>query len=251
MRSTAINILGVSVHPLTVSDLHEQLAEVIERGGRARVLHVNVHGLNLADEQPWLRDMLNRAEIVFCDGAGVILGARLLGHHIPERITYADWMWRLADFAADRGYSLYFLGANPGVAQAAADCLLDHYPNLKIVGVQHGYFHPSVGHPENNAVVQRINEARPNILVVGMGMPLQEKWLRDNWPCLNINIALTGGAVFDYLSGELQRAPRWMTDNSLEWLGRLLIEPQRLWRRYLIGNPRFLWRVLRQRSASR
>jgi N-acetylglucosaminyldiphosphoundecaprenol N-acetyl-beta-D-mannosaminyltransferase len=251
MPSAIIDILGVGVRPLTVDDLHQQLAEIIDRGDRAQVLHVNVHGLNLADEQPWLREVLNRAEIVFCDGAGVILGARLLGHHIPERITYADWMWQLADFAVERGYSLYFLGAKPGVAQAAADHLLTHYPGLKIVGVQHGYFNQSVGHPENNAVVDHINEARPNILIVGMGMPLQERWLRDNWHCLNTNIALTGGAVFDYLSGELQRAPRWMTDNSLEWLGRLLIEPQRLWRRYLVGNPRFLWRVLRQRSAAR
>ena len=155
MASTAIDILGVSVHPLTVTGLHEQLTEVIERGDRAQVLHVNVHGLNLADEQPWLRDVLNQAEIVFCDGAGVILGARLLGHYIPERITYADWIWQLADFAVGRGYSLYFLGAKPGVARAAADRLLAHYPGLKIVGVQHGYFDQSVGHPENIAVVNQ------------------------------------------------------------------------------------------------
>ncbi|MEZ4642784.1 MAG: WecB/TagA/CpsF family glycosyltransferase [Chloroflexota bacterium] len=78
-------------------------------------------------------------------------------------------------------------------------------------------------------------------------MPVQEKWLLENRENLNVNVIMTGGAVFDYVSGELQRAPKWMTDNGLEWLGRLLIEPRRLWRRYLVGNPVFLWRVLKQR----
>jgi N-acetylglucosaminyldiphosphoundecaprenol N-acetyl-beta-D-mannosaminyltransferase len=247
MTPPAIDILGVPVHPLTVSQLHDYIAAVIDRGERARVLNVNAHCMNLAVEQPWLHGFLNGAEIVFCDGAGVILGARLLGHHIPERITYADWMWQLAEFAESHGYSLYFLGARPGVAQAAADRLQQHYPGLRIAGVQHGYFDQTPGHPDNQAVVERINAARPNILLMGMGMPRQERWVCENWDALNVNIALTGGAVFDYMSGELQRAPRWMTDHGLEWLGRLLIEPQRLWRRYLVGNPLFLGRILRTR----
>ena len=91
-----MRILGVDVHPLGVDALHGRLGDVIERRGRALVLHANVHGLNLAWEQPWLRDFLNSAALVFCDGAGVMLGARLLGRRIPERITYADWMWQLA-----------------------------------------------------------------------------------------------------------------------------------------------------------
>jgi len=242
-----VEILGVQVHPLTVDELHEQLAAVIDVNGRARVLHVNAHGLNLAAERPWLRAFLNTAEIVFCDGAGVMLGARLLGYHIPQRITYADWMWQLAAFCAGRGFSLYFLGARPGVAAAAAAQLQARYPALKIAGVQHGYFNQAADHEENQGVIARINETGADILLVGMGMPRQEQWLRDNWTRLQINVALTGGAVFDYMSGELRRAPRWMTDNGLEWLGRLLIEPGRLWKRYLLGNPIFLARVLASR----
>ncbi|HRO25475.1 MAG TPA: glycosyltransferase, partial [Promineifilum sp.] len=90
MRPPPINILGVQVHPLTVDQLHEELAQLIETDAHAEVLHVNVHGMNLSADNPWLRDYLNQAEIVFCDGAGIILGARILGQHIPERITYAD-----------------------------------------------------------------------------------------------------------------------------------------------------------------
>ncbi len=251
MRPPLINILGVQVHPLTVDQLHEELAQLIETDAHAEVLHVNVHGMNLSADNPWLRDYLNQAEIVFCDGAGIILGARILGQHIPERITYADWMWQLAEFAAARGYSFYFLGAKPGIAQTAADRMIAHFPELKIAGVRDGYFNKDNGHPDNEAVLADINAARPNILIVGMGMPMQERWLLDNWSRIDANIALTGGAVFDYISGDLKRAPAWMTNNGLEWLGRLLIEPRRLWQRYIVGNPVFLARVIRERLHHR
>jgi len=251
MRPPPINILGVQVHPLTVDQLHEELAQLIETDAHAEVLHVNVHGMNLSADNPWLRDYLNQAEIVFCDGAGIILGARILGQHIPERITYADWMWQLAEFAAARGYSFYFLGAKPGIAQTAADRMIAHFPELKIAGVRDGYFNKDNGHPDNEAVLADINAARPNILIVGMGMPMQERWLLDNWSRIDANIALTGGAVFDYISGDLKRAPAWMTNNGLEWLGRLLIEPRRLWQRYIVGNPVFLVRVIRERLHHR
>lgn len=246
-----INILDVMVDPLTTRQLNGLITAHIDDTRHSCFLNVNVHCLNLATELTWLRDYLNDADVVFCDGAGVMLGARILGHHIPERITYADWMWDLAAVAAERGYSFYFVGARPGVAAAAAARLQARYPSLIIAGVDHGYFDKTPGSPENEAVIGRINAARPHILLLGFGMPLQEQWLRDNWSALQVNIGLTGGAVFDYLSGELKRAPRWMTDNGLEWLGRLLIEPGRLWQRYVLGNPKFLARVLAQRLRGR
>lgn len=250
-RPEVVNILGVQVHPVDVATLHAIIAAEIAADHHSLVLNVNVHCLNLAYKHAWLRDFLNEAEFVFCDGAGVILGARILGKHIPQRITYADWTWQLAAFAADHGYSLYFLGGRPGVADKAAQTLQARFPALRVVGTQHGFFDKTAGGEENASVVAAINAAAPNILMVGFGMPLQERWLRDNWQQLNVNIGLTGGAVFDYVSGELQRAPRWMTDNGMEWLGRLLIEPRRLWQRYVVGNPIFMLRVLRQRLQER
>jgi N-acetylglucosaminyldiphosphoundecaprenol N-acetyl-beta-D-mannosaminyltransferase len=133
------------------------------------------------------------------------------------------------------------------VADKAAANLKARFPDLRIVSTHHDYFDKTPGSAENEAVIEQINAVKPNILIVGFGMPLQERWLMENWDHIDANVALTGGAVFDYVSGELQRAPRWMTDNGLEWLGRLLIEPRRLWKRYLIGNPLFIWRVLKQR----
>jgi N-acetylglucosaminyldiphosphoundecaprenol N-acetyl-beta-D-mannosaminyltransferase len=176
-----------------------------------------------------------------------MLAARLLGRRIPERITYADWAWRLAAFAEAEGFSVYLLGARPGVAQEAARRLQARYPDLEIVGVHHGFFDHAAGSLENEAVVREINDARPDILLVGMGMPLQEYWLMENQDRLQGGVVLTGGAVFDYVSGGLRRGPRALTHSGFEWLARLLVEPRRLWRRYLIGNPLFLLRVLRQR----
>ena len=242
-----INVLGVGVDPLTVEELHERMLGFVENGDHALVLHANAHGLNLAYRDERLRGFLNGAQLVFCDGAGVMLAARLLGRGIPERNTYADWTWKLAAFAEERGLSLFFLGARPGVAEKAARRLEYRFPKLRIAGAEHGYFDRTPGSPENEAVIKKINAARPDVLLVGFGMPLQELWLAENWEKVDANVALTGGAVFDYVSGELRRGPRFLTDHGLESVARLIIEPRRMWRRYIVGNPLFLLRVVKQR----
>ena len=246
-----IDVLGVGVDPVTVGELHAEIGNYIRQDAHALVLNANVHCLNLAYKDDELRTLLNGAEVVFCDGSGVMLAARILGRLIPERITYADWMWQLAAFAASEGFSLYFLGARPGVARKAAGNLKDLHPNLKIAGVRHGYFDRTRESPENDAVVDEINAVSPDILVLGFGMPLQERWLMQNWQRIDARVGLTGGAVFDYVSGELRRGPKILTDNGFEWLARMLVEPGRLWRRYVVGNPLFLLRVVRQRLRQR
>jgi N-acetylglucosaminyldiphosphoundecaprenol N-acetyl-beta-D-mannosaminyltransferase len=242
-----VNVLGVGVDPLTVEELHAEIERLVRDRKCGLVLNVNAHCLNLCYEDPKLRDFLNGAEVVFCDGAGVMLAARILGRRIPGRITYADWAWQLAGFAEARNFSLYFLGARPGVAQAAARRLKQRYPGLNMAGVHHGYFDRS----ENEVVVQKINAAAPDILLVGLGMPLQEYWLMENRHKLDAGFALTGGAVFDYVSGRLRRGPRLLVSGGFEWLARLLIDPRRLWRRYLVGIPLFLLRVVKQRLGVR
>lgn len=237
-----INILGVGVDAVAVGELHGVIRHFIREGRRATILNVNAHCLNLAYRDPSLRRFLNAADVVFCDGAGVMLAARLLGGRIPERITYADWIEALSDLAEAEEFSLYFLGGRSGVAEKAAMELRRSRPGLEISGARHGYFEKS----ENEAVVGEVNAASPDILIVGMGMPTQERWLMENRGELNVRVALAGGAVFDYASGVLRRGPRLLTDNGLEWLARLAIEPKRLWRRYLVGNPLFMLRVMRQ-----
>jgi N-acetylglucosaminyldiphosphoundecaprenol N-acetyl-beta-D-mannosaminyltransferase len=240
----AVPILGVPVRALTAEELNTWIGRRINRGDRAMVLNVNAHAFNIAHKDTRMRTLLSRrADLVFADGAGVVLAARMLGGRIPGRITYADWIWSLAAFAEARGHSMFFLGARPGVADRAADRLRKRHPALRIVGVQHGYFDRARASAENDDVVARINAADPDILIVGLGMPAQEFWLGDNWPLLTARIGLAGGAVFDYTSGELRRGPAILVDNGLESVARLLVEPRRLFRRYVLGNPAFLIRV--------
>jgi N-acetylglucosaminyldiphosphoundecaprenol N-acetyl-beta-D-mannosaminyltransferase len=241
------SLLGVNITCHDALSLHANIRDLVQREERGLILNVNVNCLNLAYENPWLLRFLNEAHLVYSDGAGVQLAARLLGHAVPPRVTFADWIWDLAEFCQSQAYSLYFLGARPDIASRAADVLQRRLPRLQVVGTHHGYFNKLKGGPENERVVAKINACRPDMLIVGFGMPAQEAWLKDNWPDLDVHVGLTGGAVFDYVSGALRRPPQWMTNNGLEWFGRLLIEPRRLWRRYLIGNPLFLWRILQQR----
>lgn len=245
-RPGQVEVLGVGVDPVTVDGLHAEIRRLVRRRG-GLVLNVNAHCLNLCHGDPALRRFFGAADLVFCDGAGVRLAAKILGGYLPERITYADWLPRFAAFAERENLSLFFLGARPGVAENAARKLRSAHPSLKVVGVRHGFFDLVAGDPENEGVVMEINAASPDVLLLGLGMPLQERWLMENLDRLNVGVALTGGAAFDYASGGLRRGPRLLTDNGLEWLARLLAEPRRLWRRYLVGNPLFLARVLRQR----
>jgi N-acetylglucosaminyldiphosphoundecaprenol N-acetyl-beta-D-mannosaminyltransferase len=242
-----IELLGIRFAGASQPELLQALAGRIADRRKTLVLSGNAHAFNLAYEQAWLRDLYNRADFVRIDGAGVRLGARLLGQTLPPRMTWADFIWDLAAFAEPRGFRLFFLGARPGVAERAAERLCRRYPALQIAGTQHGYFSPAAGDPEHEAVLARIAAGRADILLVGMGMPRQERWIGDNWERLSATVIMTAGAVFDYASGHLRRPPPVFSRTGLEWLGRLLIEPRRLWRRYLIGNPLFLWRVLRQR----
>ncbi|MGI8651009.1 MAG: WecB/TagA/CpsF family glycosyltransferase [Rubrobacter sp.] len=242
-----VEVLGVGVDPLRVEELGDRVLQLVRQektgAGPSLVLNVNAHSLNLARREKGLRRILDSAEVVFADGAGVVLAAKMAGGYLPERITYADWAWTLAQLAEREGLSLYLLGGRPGVAERASTKLLEKYPNLEIAGTQHGYFDPTHSGRENQKIVEEINAVRPDLLLVGLGMPLQEQWLLDNLYDLEARVALNCGAAFDYVSGELERGPRVLTDNGFEWLARLAIEPGRLWRRYLIGNPLFLARA--------
>lgn len=214
-----------------------------EDGPTRKVMYVNAHVLNQSLEYPELRDTLDRADLVYCDGYGVRLAAKALDVEIPHRMTGADWIWDLAGLCARDGRSMYLLGSEPGVTREAAARLRQAYPHLEVAGSHHGYF--VIGSPHDDRVVEDINARNPDILLVGMGTPRQELWVEHNADRLDARVVWTVGALFDIVSGRVPRAPHWLADNGLEWIFRLAIEPQRMWRRYLIGNPVFVSRVLK------
>lgn len=215
--------------------------------GQLTISYANVHTLNVAYQDAEYRRILESADLVYCDGGGVVLGARLLGGYLPGRMTGADWIYPLARTCAEEGVSLYFLGSKTGVAEMAARRLQSLYPDLAIVGIHEGYIASSV--EKSLRVIAGINQAAPDILLVGMGTPLQEKWIATYRQRIQVPVCWAVGALFDFVAGVVPRAPRWMLDHGMEWLFRLMIEPRRLGQRYMVGNPLFIYRILRQRAS--
>ena len=243
VRPHSSRIFDIPIDLGRPAELLERITGWVGQGGRARqVMYVNAHVLNQSQEHGELRAALEAADLVYCDGYGVRLAAKALQVEIPHRMTGADWINDLAALCEGGGESLYLLGCEPGVTARAAEKLRRDHPGLRIVGSHHGYFEP--GSPHDDRVIEDINERRPDIVLVGMGTPKQELWVQHNAERLDADVLWTVGSLFDYVSGRLPRAPSWLADNGLEWIFRLAVEPQRMWRRYLLGNPVFISRVL-------
>jgi N-acetylglucosaminyldiphosphoundecaprenol N-acetyl-beta-D-mannosaminyltransferase len=232
---------GVGVDPLDVHGLLDRVGGLVRRGG-ATVAYVNVHVLNEAERDEALRAFLNAADLVYADGAGVVLGSRILGDRLPGRITGADWIWPFAERAAREGWRVAWIGGEPGVADEAAREIQERVPGLSVVFTSHGFV-PESGQA---AMIEACNAARPHVVFVGMGTPVQERWVAANRDRIGAPVVWCLGATADFVSGRVSRGPEWLHQRQ-EWLARLLVDPRRLWKRYLLGNPRFVLRVLKQR----
>jgi len=234
--------------PIELDEPREMLERITSwvgaDGPTKRVTYVNAHVLNQSREDAELRATFDEADLIYCDGYGVRLAAKAIRTEIPHRMTGADWVWDLAAMCEQRNISLYLLGCEPAVAAQAGQRLLRAHPGLRIVGTHHGYF--EVGSAHDERVIEDINACQPDILLVGMGTPKQELWAQRTVGRLECSVLWNVGALFDYVSGHVPRAPASLADNGLEWMFRLAIEPKRMWRRYLVGNPVFLSRVIAQ-----
>ena len=244
MAGVSVNVLGIKVSSHNVTSLIDRVMQLVVQNDWHSVMYANVHTLNSAYFDPDLRGIMRAADIVYCDGAGVVLGARLLGQRLSVRMTGADWIEHLCSSCVESGTTLYFLGGQIGVAVGSVKQLQTRHPGLRVVGAHHGY----LGDPAVcAAAVKAINDACPDILLVGMGTPIQEKWIAVHRTKIDVPVVWAVGALFDFVANVQPRGPRWMLDSGLEWLYRLFRDPRRLWRRYLVGNPLFILRVLKQR----
>lgn len=246
-KKSTLKLFGIKVNRVDVRQLHRFIRRSVSRRMKSLVLNVNIHCIVLALRESWLKDFLNQAQVVYCDGDGVRWGIRMLGHIPPPKVGFTRWIWDLADFCGNENYSLFLLGGAPGVAEQAAQRLKARAPNLRIAGTHHGYFKKSG--EETEKVIELINQSRADVLIVGFGMPLQEKWIKAYWEQIQVYIFLPGGAVLDYAAGQLGQVPQWMLRLHLEWLFRIWEDPKRLAGRYAFDIPYFFLNVIREKMT--
>ncbi len=219
------------------------------------VLTPNVDHVVVAERSEEFRDAYAAADLSLADGMPIVWSSRLLGAPLPEKVSGSDLVLPLMDRAAARGWSVFLLGAGPGIANAAAE-RLRRERRVHVVGTAAPYVRVGPGEPDpdGDAAVEAIRGARPDLVLVAFGAPKQEIWMHRRREALAPAVLLGVGASLDFVAGRVRRAPSWVSGAGLEWLWRLAREPRRLARRYLVEDPRFLavlWRELRRRRRSR
>jgi N-acetylglucosaminyldiphosphoundecaprenol N-acetyl-beta-D-mannosaminyltransferase len=244
-----LSILGVGITDVTGDRALELLGEMIRQydGRPRRVFFVNAHTLNLAAADPTYRGVLRAADYVFGDGTGVRWACYLQRARVRDNLAGTDLVPALFEQTAGRGYRYFLLGSDEQSIRRAARRAEEMFPGWTQAGYHHGYLTT----PELNArAIRRINESRPHVLLVGMGNPVQERWIHDHHDQLDVPVCMGVGGLFGYWAGEIRRAPRWVRRRGVEWLAILLQQPHKA-RRYLLGNPLFLIRIFREALARR
>lgn len=241
---TLRRILGISVLAIRWDDAVTLLSRLIAERRFTKVSFLNAHNANLAYSDPVFAEALDDF-LVLPDGVGVDIAAKLLyGSPFPDNLNGTDFIPAFLQ-ASTRPLTVALLGATRVNAEAASLKLSTLAVQHKFVVIHDGYFSPA----EEPVIIQRIARLKPDVLLVAMGVPRQELWIARHIDARHCTLPIAVGALLDFLSGTVPRAPLWMRRLRLEWLFRLWIEPARLWRRYVVGNPLFLWRVLKQRLS--
>ncbi len=238
-----ITILEVPVARASAGEAIAEIERLVTEEPPVLALYVNAHTLNLAVKEVRYRTLLQDASVVLNDGIGVSIAARLGGSSFPENLNGSDFNPVILELAARRGWRVFFLGAAFGVADEAARRLSERVPGLQIAGTRDGFFPRS----EDASVAAAIRASEADVVLVAMGNPLQETWLEANLASTGARLGIGVGAFFDFTAGTAKRAPAWMNRAGIEWVWRLALEPGRLWKRYVVGNPLFLLRVVHSR----
>ncbi len=234
-----ISLLGLRLTNLSRDEALDWLCDRLDAGAGTRIAFLNAHCANVAAADPAYRAALASADALLADGSGVAIAARMHGHGLAANLNGTDLVPALCGRLALMGRSVFLLGGRPGVAEAAAAKLMALHPGLRIAGTAHGFFAAS----EEAEVIDMVNASGADVLLTAMGVPLQDVFLARTAASLRPRLTLGVGALFDFLAGEVSRAPVWLRRAGMEWTWRLAQEPVRLARRYILGNPAFLARA--------
>lgn len=242
-----VNLLGTPIDNITMEKTIFSIENFIREGIAKSVLIPNVDCLIKLLNDSDFKEAYDHCDLVLPDGHPLLWAGRFLGTPFKEKVPGSDLLPRFCEVSAEKGYRLFFLGAGPGVAQKAAEILQKKNPGLQVVGTYSPPYGFENDERENQKIVKMIREARPDVLFVALGAPKQEKWIYKYKDQYQVPVSIGVGASFDFVAGKVKRAPRWMTDHGLEWLWRMIQEPKRLWKRYLIDDIPFFYFILKQK----
>lgn len=240
-----VRVLNVEIDNYTMGEAIVAIENLIDNQGPHLVVTANSEMIMMANKDPLLAEIIRKADVVVPDGAGVVWASRVLGSPLKERIPGIELMENLLEKATEKKWRVFFLGGKPGVAELAAQKMVQKYPGLNIVGCHHGYFDRTA----EEVVVSTLVESKPHLLFIGLGVPRQEKWAALRLAQVKVPVAMGVGGSFDVLAGVSKRAPKWMQNMSLEWFYRLLREPRRIKRMSVL--PLFVLYVYLERLVTK
>ncbi len=233
-------LFGLALDNVTMAQAVQKVDHFLADGEKHYVVTANVDHIVMLQKDREFLQAYRGAALAVADGMPIVWASRLLGRPLAERVAGSDLFIRVCELCARKGYRIYFLGAEPGVALQAARNLKERFAGLDVVGTDAPLQGFDTDLLENRAVIDRINRAQPDVLCIALGAPKQEKWIARHVSELDIRVALCVGAAIDFAAGRVRRAPHWMQAAGLEWLWRLLADPRRLWRRYLVQDLAFI-----------
>lgn len=245
MKTPRINILGVHISAITLEYALSQIVTWIELATKQYVSVCNVHTVMECQKDPIMRQAVNGAGLATPDGMPLVWLGKWKSQTKVCRVYGPDLMLALCEYSAAHGYSHYFYGGAEGVPQLLAEKLQHRFDGLKVAGTYSPPFRV-LSAEENMQIIEKINQTQPDIVWVGLGTPKQDLWMAEHRTQLDAPVLIGVGAAFDFHTGQIPQAPRWMQRSSLEWVFRLMQEPRRLWYRYLIYNPLFVLLLLAQ-----
>jgi N-acetylglucosaminyldiphosphoundecaprenol N-acetyl-beta-D-mannosaminyltransferase len=247
LQMDKVDILGVPVDVIDRTQLLSKIDELAMTPGVSLVNNVNAHACNLAFSDPDFHQILSQSDVVFCDGFGVKLAAKMRGKTLGERMTPPDWIDELFELCSRKRYTVYFLGDTREVVSRFSEKVQQKHSHLRVVGCHDGFF--NMNGDDASRVFNELVRLRPDIILTGMGMPRQEKWAWRARQRIGKGVIVATGALFRWYTGIEHRGPHWMTQFGLEWLSRLAVSPVRHFKRYVIGLPLFFFRIVTYRPA--
>jgi N-acetylglucosaminyldiphosphoundecaprenol N-acetyl-beta-D-mannosaminyltransferase len=250
MTRATVRIGQLEIDAVTFAEALERISELVEQREGGAVFTPNVDHVVKAEHHPEFRGAYSRAALCLADGMPLLWASRLLGSPLPEKVSGSDLVVPLMRLAAERRWRVYLLGGRPGAAEKAADKLAREL-GTHIVGIDSPIVSLNGAADSSEQTLERLDTAAPDLVLVAFGAPKQELWIDRFADRIRPAVAIGVGGSLDFVAGEVRRAPAWMSRAGLEWLFRLMKEPRRMWRRYLVEDPAFVRIVARSRRARR